>query len=258
MSERPLALVTGASGGIGLELARCAAADGHDLVLVARRQEALEALAGELASRYRVAAQVVADDLDDPAAVRRIAERVERPVDVLVNNAGFGVWRPFAATAADDLDGMVRVNVAALTSLTRWYLPGMAERGRGGVLNVASVAGFLSGPNAAVYYATKNYVLALSEALAEEVAGSGATVAALCPGPVETGFQARAGMAETSMKSMTMMDARTCAEIGWRGFRAGKRVIIPGAGNKALAQVPRLVPRRLMARLVAGVQRPDA
>jgi short-subunit dehydrogenase len=258
VSARPLALVTGASGGIGLELARCAAADGHDLVLVARRRDALEALAGELASRYRVAAQVVADDLDDPAAVERIAAQVERPVDVLVNNAGFGIWRPFAATDAEDLDGMVRVNVLALTSLSRRYLPAMAERGTGGVLNVASVAGFLSGPNAAVYYATKNYVLALSEALAEEVRGTGATVTALCPGPVDTGFQERAGMHQTSMKSMAMMDARTCAEAGWRGFRAGRAVVIPGAGNKALAKVPRFMPRRLMARMVAGVQRPDA
>ena len=257
MSERPLALVTGASGGIGLELARLAAADGHDLALVARRADALEALAGELASRYRVAAQTIVEDLEDPAAVGRIGERLERPVDVLVNNAGFGIWRPFNASAPADLDGMVAVNVAALTSLTRAHLPGMVERGRGGVLNVASVAGFLSGPNAAVYYATKNYVLALSEALAEEVRGAGVTVTALCPGPVETGFQERAGMGQTSMKSMAMMDARTCAEIGWRGFRAGRGVVIPGAGNKALAKVPRLMPRRLMARMVGGVQRPE-
>lgn len=257
MSERPLALVTGASGGIGLELARCAAADGHDLVLVARRGDALEAVAGELASRYRVGAQTIVADLEDPAAVGLIGARLERPVDVLVNNAGFGIWRAFGATEPAEVDGMVAVNVAALTSLTRAHLPGMVERGRGGVLNVASVAGFLSGPNAAVYYATKNYVVALTEGLAVEVRGTGVTVSALCPGPVETGFQDRAGMGETSMKSMAMMDARTCAETGWRGFRAGRVLVIPGAGNKALAKVPRLMPRQLMARMVAGVQRPD-
>ena len=257
MSERPLALVTGASGGIGLELARCAAADGHDLVLVARRGGALEAVAGELASRYRVGAQTIVADLEDPAAVGLIGDRLERPVDVLVNNAGFGIWRAFGATEPAEVDGMVAVNVAALTSLTRAHLPGMVARGRGGVLNVASVAGFLSGPNAAVYYATKNYVVALTEGLAVEVRGTGVTVSALCPGPVETGFQDRAGMGETSMKSMAMMDARTCAETGWRGFRAGRVLVIPGAGNKALAKVPRLMPRQLMARMVAGVQRPD-
>ncbi len=257
MSNRSLALITGASGGIGLELARCAAADGHDLILTARRREALEAAAGEIASRYRVTTAVIADDLDDPAAVARIAAQIDRPVDVLVNNAGFGTWQPFTDTDPTDIDGMVRVNVGALTALTRTYLPGMLERGRGGILNVASVAGFLSGPNAAVYYATKNYVLALSEALAVEAGGSGVTVSALCPGPVETGFQARAGMGGTRMKRMSMMDARTCAEQGWSGFRAGRRTIIPGVGNKALAQVPRLMPRRLMTRMVGMVQHPE-
>lgn len=257
MSDRPLALITGASGGIGLELARCAAADGHDLILTARRREALEAAAGEIASRYRVTTAVIADDLDDPAAVERIAAQIDRPVDVLVNNAGFGMWQPFVGTEPDEINGMVRVNVGALTALTRTYLPSMLERGRGGILNVASVAGFLSGPNAAVYYATKNYVLALSEALAAETRGSGVTVSALCPGPVETGFQERAGMGGTRMKSMSMMDARTCAEHGWNGFRAGRPTIIPGVGNKALAQVPRFMPRRLMTRMVGMVQHPE-
>lgn len=257
MSDRPLALITGASGGIGLELARCAAADGHDLILTARRREALEAAAGEIASRYRVTTSVIADDLDDPAAVERIAAQIDRPVDVLVNNAGFGLWQPFVGTEPAEIDGMVRVNVGALTALTRTYLPGMLERGRGGILNVASVAGFLSGPNAAVYYATKNYVLALSEALAAETRGSGVTVSALCPGPVETGFQARAGMGGTRMKRMNMMDARTCAEQGWSGFRAGRHAIIPGVGNKALAQIPRFMPRRLMTRMVGMVQHPE-
>lgn len=257
MSDRPLALITGASGGIGLELARCAAADGHDVILTARRRDALEAAAGEIASRYRVTTSVIADDLDDPAAVERVTAQIDRPLDVLVNNAGFGMWQPFADTDPSEIDGMVRVNVGALTALTRAHLPGMLERGRGGILNVASVAGFLSGPNAAVYYATKNYVLALSQALAAETRGTGVTVSALCPGPVETGFQERAGMSGTRMKRMNMMDARTCAEQGWSGFRAGRHTIIPGVGNKALAQVPRFMPRRLMTRMVGMVQHPE-
>ena len=159
MTDRPLALITGASGGIGLDLARCAAADGYDVVLTARRKDALEAAAGEIASRYRVSASVIAEDLTDPEAPARIVAGIDRPIDVLVNNAGFGIWKSFVESDATDIDDMVRVNVAALTTLTRLVLPGMIERGRGGVLNVASVAGFMSGPHAATYYATKNYVL---------------------------------------------------------------------------------------------------
>lgn len=256
MSNRPLALVTGASGGIGLDLARAAAADGFDIVLTARRKDALEAAAGEIASRYRVTTSVIADDLLDPAAPERILAALDRPLDVLVNNAGFGVLGPFATMPQDEVVGMIDLNVRALTVLAHRVLPEMVERGSGGVLNVASVAGFLSGPNFAVYYATKNYVLSLSEALAEEVGRSGVTVSALCPGPVATGFQERAGFEGSRMREMAMMDSATCAAAGWRAFRAGRRVIVPGASNKALVQVPRIMPRRLLTRMVARVQEP--
>lgn len=252
MTDRSLALVTGASNGIGLELAHCAARDGHDLVITARRQDALDALAGELASRYRVAVQVVADDLADPAAAGRILARIERPIDVLVNNAGFGAWSDVADTDAQVLDEMVEVNVAAVTRLARAVLPGMLERGRGGILNVASLAGFFPGPGAAVYYATKHYVLAFSESLGGEVADRGVTVTALCPGPVATGFAERADLDLDAMRGMAVMDARTCAEIGWRGFRAGKAVVVPGTGLKAMSALPRLMPRRM---LVWGARR---
>ncbi len=254
MTERPLALITGASGGIGLDLARCAAADGFDVALAGRRRDALEAAAGEISSRYRVGTSVLADDLLDVDAPTRLLAAVDRPIEVLVNNAGFGVIGQFAEMSEDDIDGMLRVNVAALTTLTRRVLPDMLARGHGGILNVASVAGFLSGPNFAVYYATKNYVLALSEALAEEAAAAGVAVTALCPGPVSTGFQDRAGFENSRMKDMTMMDAATCAATGWQGFRSGKRVVIPGTSNKLLAQAPRLLPRRLLTRMVGKVQ----
>ena len=252
MTDRSLALVTGASNGIGLELAHCAARDGHDLVITARRQDALDALAGELASRYRVAVQVVADDLADPAAAGRILARIERPIDVLVNNAGFGAWSDVADTDAQVLDEMVEVNVAAVTRLARAVLPGMLERGRGGILNVASLAGFFPGPGAAVYYATKHYVLAFSESLSGEVADRGVTVPALCPGPVATGFAERADLDLDAMRGMAVMDARTCAEIGWRGFQAGKAVVVPGTGLKVMSALPRLMPRRM---LVWGARR---
>jgi short-subunit dehydrogenase len=254
MADRPLALVTGASGGIGLDLARRAAQDGYDLVLTARRREALEAAAGEIASRYRVTTSVIADDLADPSAPARIWAQIDRPVDVLVNNAGFGVFGEFAEQDPADVDGMVQVNVAALTSLTRLALPGMLERGTGGVLNVASVAGFLSGPLLAVYYATKNYVVALTEAIAEENAGSGVTISALCPGPVTTGFQDRAGVQASRMREMSYMDSPTCARIGWEGFRDGRRIIIPGASNQVTVFGPRILPRRLMTKMVLRVQ----
>ena len=254
MNDRQLALVTGASNGIGLELAHCAARDGYDLVLTARRLDVLEALAGELASRYRVHVQVVADDLADSAACARIIGQIERPIDVLVNNAGFGAWDRFVTTDAQVLDEMVEVNVAAVTRLARLTLPGMLERGRGGILNVASLAGFFPGPGAATYYATKHYVVALSEALAIEAAPRGVTITALCPGPVETGFADRAGMNIEGMRAAGVMDAKTCAEMGWNGFRKGKRIVLPGTAGKALVFGLRFLPRRAVGHFAEKIQ----
>ena len=254
MSERPLAVITGASGGIGLELARCAAADGFDLVLVARRRDVLEAVAGEIQSRYRVSAAVIDEDLGEPGAAARMLAQIERPIEVLVNNAGFGIWESFAESDAAEIDAMVALNVAALTTLTRAVLPAMIERRSGGILNVASVAGFMPGPHAATYYATKNYVLALSEGIAQEVDQFGVTVSALCPGPVATGFQDRSGQGESLVKGPLVMQADEVARIGWKLFRGGRRVIVPGFGNKALTQLPRIVPRGLITRMMARVQ----
>ena len=256
MGTRPTALITGASGGIGLELARAAAGDGHDLVLVARSADRLESLATELRDGGGDVLVVPADlGAVDGAAV--VCDALgDRAVDVLVNNAGYATWGPFDESDRAEQLGMIDLNVRALTELTHRLLPAMVHRRRGRILNVASTAAFFPGPLMAVYYATKNYVLAFSEALAEELDGSGVTVTALCPGPTESGFQARAAMEESKLvKGRKIMAATPVAKAGWDGCRAGKRVVVPGPKNVALALMPRFLPRRLVARSVRNAQR---
>lgn len=255
-AARQRALVTGASSGIGLELAREFAAGGYDLVLVARSGKKLEELAAEVRDRHGADARVIARDLSDPRSPDEIFQEAGGAVDVLVNNAGFATFGPFAETALDKELEELQVNVVALTHLTKKFLPGMLARRGGGILNVASTAAFQPGPLMAVYYATKAYVLSFSEALAEELRGTGVTVSALCPGPTATGFSARANMQDSGLfKGMLVVsDARSVARAGYEGFRAGKRIVIPGLLNKASAQSSRLTPRGLMTRVVKGMQ----
>ena len=242
------ALVTGASGGIGLEIARVLAGE-HDLVLVARSADRLNDVAAELGG-----ARVLALDLADPAAVARVVDEVPE-VDVLVNNAGFGDFAPFAEADPAKLDTLIALNVAALTRLTRAYLPGMLDRKHGRILNVASTASFQPGPLMAVYYATKAYVLSLSEALAEETRGSGVTVTALCPGPTASGFQAGAEMEESRLvRGRTLPTAAAVAAYGVAAMRKGDVVAVPGVMNKMLATSIRLTPRPLVRRLVHRMQ----
>ncbi|MBF5043449.1 SDR family oxidoreductase [Aggregicoccus sp. 17bor-14] len=255
---RPLALLTGASSGIGLDFAHLLAADGHDLVLVARTQGALQALAEQLAREHGARCQVVAADLSEEAGVQRVLAALSgagRPVEVLVNNAGYASYGPFAEADAQGELRMIQLNVLALTALTRALLPGMLERRRGRILNVASTAAFQPGPLMAVYYATKAYVLSFSEALANETRGTGVSVTCLCPGPTKTGFQARAQMQESRLvKGRTIMDSRTVARAGYAGLLAGRPVVIPGLKNKVLAQSVRLLPRRAVTTLVRSAQ----
>jgi len=255
---RPLALVTGASAGIGMELARRLAAGGHDLVLVARRADELRALAESLAAAHGVTAHVIPADLADPAVPQRLFDEVSArglAVDVLVNNAGFGLLGPFADADPGRTMAMVRVNVAALTHLTGLFLPGMRERGRGRILNVASTAAFQPGPLMAVYYATKAYVLSFSEALHKELAGTGVTVTCLCPGPTKTEFAAASGMAGTMIFSgPNVMAAGPVADAGYRGMMKGKRVVVPGLFNRLLIGAGRLAPRGLVLTLVKRFQ----
>ncbi len=255
---RQTALVTGASGGIGLELARLFAAGGYDLVLVARSAGRLEELAAEL-RQQGVAVRVLAKDLADPKSPEEVFRELEAAgaeVDVLVNNAGFATFGRFSEIDLGRELEELQLNVVTLTHLTKKFLPGMLARRRGGVLNVASTAGFQPGPLMAVYYATKAYVLSFSEALAEEVAGAGLTVSALCPGPTQTGFQSRAGLEDSKLFSglLQVADAAAVARAGYEGFRAGKRVVIPGLINKIGVQSIRLTPRLLATKVVKKMQ----
>jgi len=255
--QKMTALVTGASGGIGEELARLFAADGHDLVLLARSRDKLARLSEELAGKHGVGARVVAADLARPEAPREIFEELKGAgvtVDALVNNAGFGSYGLFAETDSQSELDLLQVNVVALTHLAKLFLPGMIARRRGYLMNVASTAAFQPGPLMAVYYASKAYVLSLSEALANECEGTGVVVSALCPGPTETGFVAAAGMGDSKLFDRAVMDARTVAAEGYRGLLAGKTLVIPGFRNNLLARTVGFFPRNLVTKVVRGIQ----
>jgi short-subunit dehydrogenase len=250
--RNPLALVTGASGGIGYELARILARHGYDLVLVARSADKLAALAERLELDHGIQVRAVAKDLARPDAAAEIHEWLAAEgltVEVLVNNAGMGLLGKFAEIGIEGDVEMLRLNVEAPTLLTRLLLPSMLERGSGRILNLASTAGFQPGPLMAVYYATKAYVLSFSEALANEVAGTGVTVTALAPGPTETGFSSHAGSEQSRLFKGATMDARSVAEAGYAALMAGKPVIVPGVRNRLLAFGVRLAPRRVVTQI---------
>jgi short-subunit dehydrogenase len=256
---RGTALITGASGGIGLELARKLAAEGFDTILVARSAEKLEELSREIGDRYGRTATVVAADLskvDGPQDVYRRVEEAGLEVHALVNNAGFATFGAFHESDLDRELGMIQVNIAALAHLTHLFLPRMVARGSGRVLNVASTAAFQPGPLMAGYYASKAFVLHFSEALAVELEGTGVTVTALCPGPTESGFQSRANMEDSKLVQSGLMSSSGVAEFGYRALMKGKRVAIPGIFNKLGTLTPRLLPRTLVARAVKKLQEP--
>lgn len=257
-ASRRTVLVTGASSGIGLELAKLFAANGDDLVLVARREDRLTALAAELSAKHGVTASAVAGDLAKADGVKELAIEIGRKghvIDVLVNNAGFGLLGPFAKLPFDRQLEMIQVNVMATTALAGLYLPGMLARGRGGILNVASLAAFQAGPEMAVYYATKAYLLSFSEALFEETRRQGVTVTALCPGPSPTEFGEVAGASEANLFKFGVVSATEVAKAGFDGFQAKKAIVIPGAMPKIAALSTRLVSRGFTRRLAHELQR---
>jgi hypothetical protein len=251
---KPVALITGASAGIGADLARVFAGHGHELVLAARRADRLNALADEIAASGRPRPAVLAVDLERrDAAATLAADLSERGLEpaYVVNNAGFGLSGRAAALSRDEQLAMIDLNIRALTDLSLRFVDSLA-RHRGGLLNVASVAAFLPGPGMAVYYASKAYVLSFSEALHREFSGRGIRVTALCPGPVETEFQARSGMTLPSAAKLLELPARQVAQIGYDALMRGQRVAVAGTGNKIAVALMRFLPRAL---LLAAVDR---
>ena len=252
------ALVTGASAGLGLELARLAAKDGNDLVLVARRRDRLETLAAELTAAHGVQVTIIAADLSDQAVPVAIAERLRaegKHVEFLINNAGFGSCGPFSQAVLDREVEMIHLNIRALVQLTHLFLPSMLARKSGRILNVASVAGFLPGPFMATYYASKAFVLSFTEALSAELLGTGVTITASCPGPTKTEFGTVAGNHKTELFKHHVAQAAPVARHAYRAMMAGKVVAIPGLMNKLIAQSTRISPRAWLRAIAASLNR---
>jgi short-subunit dehydrogenase len=252
------ALVTGASSGLGLELARLFARDGHDLVVVARRRDHLEALATRLAAEHGVAARVIAEDLADPVAPRRIFEELrERRVEVefLVNSAGFGTVGPFVAADLERELAMVQVNVTSLMHLTRLFLPAMVARRSGRILNLGSTAGFQPGPGMAIYYATKAFVNSFTEALGYELRGTGVTATVACPGATATEFAKVAGTQESRLFHLGATSATSVARHAYRAMMAGKRMSLPGWRAKLGLQMLRIGSRGQVLGVTAGLNK---
>jgi short-subunit dehydrogenase len=242
---RPVTLITGASVGIGAALARVFAANGHEVALVARREQLLNALAAEIAATGAPRPLVVRADVARIDASRRIGEALAAlgvEPDIVVNNAGFGLLGDAARLDRDEQLAMIDLNVRALTDLSLAFTDALV-RHRGGILNVASVASFLPGPGMAVYYASKAYVLSFSEALHHELAPHGVRVTTLCPGPVPTEFQARAGVKSTTFPRSLTRSAERVAQDGYRGLKEGRRLVVPGFPNQVIAFLAPMLPR---------------
>ncbi|MDN4526762.1 SDR family NAD(P)-dependent oxidoreductase [Fictibacillus fluitans] len=250
-------LITGASSGIGLELAKQFARGRYDLVLAARSEEKLKALAVELEGQFGINCLVKSVDLSNWQNAASLYQELHAHdifIDVLVNNAGYGLYGEFSETNLEDEMSMIDINIKALTALSKVFLPEMKSKNKGKILNVASTAAFQPGPLMAVYYATKAYVLSFSEALENELKGSGVTVTALCPGPTKTGFESRANLGDSKLFKSGVMDAEKVAKLGYEGLMDGKSVVIPGMKNKMLAQSSRFVPRKWVTATVRSVQ----
>jgi uncharacterized protein len=249
----PTALITGASSGIGSALVRQFAREGYDVVLVARHGAALDTLAVEISRAHGVKARVIAADLAEAAAGRRLfddLERAEVVIDVVVNSAGFGLRGRVVDLPVDRQLQMIQLNVTALTELTCLFLPGMLQRNAGGVLNVGSTAGFQPGPLMAAYYGTKAYVVSFTEALAEEVSGTKVRVSCLAPGPTATRFAETADLTESRLfRLATPMPAEEVARIGYEGWKRGRVIVVPGAANRLGVFMVRFSPRAIVRKM---------
>lgn len=256
--RRPIALITGASMGLGAEFARQFASEGYDLVLTARSADKLAALKKEVEGLHGIRAHVIVQDLTDPKAPIALHDAVRAAgleVDVLVNNAGFGMYGLFYQSDLQTELDMIQVNITAVVHLTKLFLRDMVAHKRGRILNVASTAGFQPGPLQPVYYASKAFVLSFTEAIANELRGTGVTATALCPGPTPTEFQKRANVGKVrGLKLMMRVNPDAVVRAGYRGMIKGKPVVVPGALNNVLIFLLRLVPRRMVTSMVRRIQ----
>lgn len=254
------ALITGASAGIGKTLAEAFAAGDHDVVLVARREQRLQTLAERLEDDYGIEAHTVVQDLASRDAPTELYEETEQrgiQVDILVNNVGIGTQGPFVENDLDrELDQM-QLNMVTPTQLIHYYGGDMADRGHGGVLNVASTAAWFSGPFMAIYYASKAYMKNFSEGIAEELRPEGVTVTVLCPGPVETEFQERAENEDTPLGSGSMQDVEMVAQAGYDGLQAGDTVVVTGWKYKLLTRISNVLPNRFTTQSAKNLNTPD-
>jgi hypothetical protein len=252
------ALITGATTGIGRELAQIAALNNYDIILTARTPQSLQTAAADIERTTNRKTHIFPTDLSRPNAARTLFADISNAgltIDVLINNAGFGLLGKFADLSEDEQMQMIQLNIGALTQLTRLALPGMIERRTGYILNVASTASFQPGPLMAIYYASKAYVLSFSEAIHNEAKGTGVNVCCLCPGATRTEFQKRAGMAGTKLfDSSHIMSAQEVAQIGWNGMIQGKSSVIAGRLNAALAFSTRFAPRQMAAGIARSLQ----
>ena len=252
------ALITGASSGIGLNFSHKYAEAGHDVILVARSVSKLQSLSAELESKYKIKAHVIPSDLSQPGSVKALYIQVKElglEVDVLINNAGFGLFGEFEKTELSKELDMIQVNITALTELSKYFGADMVERRKGQILNVASTAAFQPGPLMAVYYATKAYVLSLTEALANEWEQYGIKVMALCPGATKTGFRDTADLQESKLFQSGVMSVENVVEEAYKQMSdKGKVIIIPGLRNKILAKSIRFMPRKMVTNIVRKVQ----
>ncbi|MGL4608742.1 MAG: SDR family NAD(P)-dependent oxidoreductase [Trueperaceae bacterium] len=260
-TTKQTALITGASGGIGLDLAREFAKDGYNLVLVARSKDKLDSIAADFAKQYNINATVIAKDLAKASAPDELYNELKAhniQIDALVNNAGFATYGKFVEIPLEKELQEMQLNMVTLTHLSKIFGKDMVARRNGKILNIASTAAFQPGPLMAVYYATKAYVLSFSEALANEMEGTGVTVTVLCPGPTESGFQERAAMQESKLIQKggiaKMMTSKEVAEQGYQATKRGQVTVIPGFANQFGTALPRLLPRKAVTRIVRGMQ----
>jgi hypothetical protein len=245
-------LITGASEGIGYELVKLSAKDGYNCVLVARNKQKMDQIATEVEKSFGITTRVITKDLSLPESAREIFDELNAAnvhVDVLINNAGLGICGDFAQSDMDMNMHLIQVNLVTLTKLTWLFLPGMLKRKSGKIMNVGSIASFAPSPNFALYNASKAYVLFFSEALREELKGTGVSVTCLCPGATKTNWQARAGAENIRLNKVRMVDAKTVAEVGYKGLMKGKRLVVPGIDNKITLLSTKIAPRTVVLKV---------